>query len=229
MWVQRKFRGTPATDLLRDRANGPALARRIAQAVVKLHRAGVRARKQHTIDDELTILRQRLDEVAQSHAQWRRRVDDVRDACERLARALAEPRPAYGIHRDFYADHVLVADDGRMCLIDFDLYCEADPALDVGNFAAHLTEQGLRETGDALRMRDVERALEDRFVELTDESNRPAVRVYRLLTLARHIHVSDRIRERRHLTEQIIELCERELGGALSLLPAGAVHSPAVA
>ena len=230
MWVQRKFRGTPATDLLRDRASGPALARRIAEAVVKLHRAGAPpARKEHTLGDELTILRQRLDEVAQAHPQWRRRVDQIRDACERLAHTLPEPRPTCGIHRDFYADHVLVADDGRMCLIDFDLYCEGDPALDAGNFAAHLTEQALRETEDAQRLREVERALEERFVELTDESNRHPVRVYRLLALARHIHISDRIRERRQLTEQIIELCERELAVALSQLPAGAVHSPAVA
>jgi aminoglycoside phosphotransferase (APT) family kinase protein len=227
MWVQRKFHGTPATDLLRDRATRPLLARRIAEAVVKLHRAGVRARKQHTREDELAILRQRLDEVARSHPHWRRRIQAVCDACERLAHTLPQSRPTCGIHRDFYADHVLIADDGRMCLIDFDLYCEGDPALDVGNFTAHLTEQALREMDDALRLRDVERAVEDRFVELTgDGSNRHAVRVYRLLALARHIHISDRIRERRHLTEQVIELCERELAAALSPVSGGAIDDP---
>jgi hypothetical protein len=38
-----------------------------------------------------------------------------------------------------------------------------------------------------------------------------------------------RIRERRHLIDQMIELCARELAIALSQLPASAVHSPDVA
>src|SRR5437773_3836244 len=29
-------------------------------------------------------------------------------------------------------------------LLDFDLYCQGDPALDIGNFVGHLTEQSLR-------------------------------------------------------------------------------------
>jgi aminoglycoside phosphotransferase (APT) family kinase protein len=224
MWLQRKFRGTPATDLLRT-ADGPAIASRAAEALVKLHGAGVPARKRHTIDDELRILRERLDEVAQSHSQWQERLHDLYDACERLGGALPEARTC-GIHRDFYADHVLAGGNGTICLIDLDLYCEGDPALDAGNFIAHVTEQALRETGDPSALHDVERAFEDRYVELTDESLRHPIRVYHLLTLARHVQISQRIRERRHLTTAVIELCEREL---LSHSAPRAVHSRAIA
>jgi thiamine kinase-like enzyme len=46
----------------------------------------------------------------------------------------AEQAPS---HRDFYDKQVLLA-NGRATLIDFDTYCMADPALDLGNFLAHL-------------------------------------------------------------------------------------------
>ena len=209
MWLQRRFPGTPATDLLRT-SDGPALARRIAETLVTLHRAGVPARKRHTIDDEIRILRERLAPLADSHPHWRGRMSDICDACRRLARTLPEPRTC-GIHRDFYADHVIVSADGRLCLIDLDLYSEGDPALDVGNFIAHVTEQALREPGDPFEMRAVQAAMEDRFIELTHSSLRRAVDVYRVLSLVRHIGISDRIPARRHLTPAILDLCEMEL------------------
>ena len=68
------------------------------------------------------------------------------DACDRLGAGTLKPEPC-GIHRDFYADQVIVAGP-RICLIDFDLYCEGDPALDIGNFLGHIQEQSLRSLGD---------------------------------------------------------------------------------
>jgi hypothetical protein len=59
----------------------------------------------------------------------------------------------------------------------------------------------------------VERALEERFVELSGERIRASVKAYTTLTLVRHIHLSTLFERRRHTTEALLELCEERLAG----------------
>ena len=139
----------------------------------------------------------------------------------RLGAQLPAPR-ACGIHRDFYPAQVIIgrggpsgvhaAPLGRLWLLDFDLFCLGDPGLDVGNFIGHVTEQALCEHGDPDALRAVETALEERFVELSGEAVRPAVRTYTTLTLARHVYLSTQFPERQHTTEALLALCEQRVG-----------------
>ena len=209
MWLQRKVPGRTATGLLPE-AGGEELARRIAEAAHKVHRAGVPTERGHTMRDELRILHERLPEVARVEPGWERRISRLLAACDRLGAGVREPEPR-GVHRDFYADQVIVAGD-RLDLIDFDLYCEGDPALDIGNFLGHLTEQGMRTLGDPAALADVGAALEERFVELAGEGARGAVRAYADLTLARHVHLSTLFEGRRAFTGELLGLCEERLG-----------------
>jgi hypothetical protein len=209
MWLQRKVQGQVATDLLAA-PGGEDLVRRIAEAAHKVHRAGVLAKRRHTMNDELRILHERLPSVARSEPRWAWRIQRLLDACDRLGAGTLEPEPC-GIHRDFYADQVIVAGP-RLCLIDFDLYCEGDPALDIGNFLGHIREQSLRSLGDPEALADLEVAMEEQFVELAGERTRPAVRAYKLLTLARHVQLSTLFPERRPFTGNLLELCEEYLG-----------------
>ena len=209
MWLQRKVQGQVATDLLAE-PGGEDLASRIAEAAHKVHRAGVLAKRRHTMHDELRILHERLPSVARSEPQWAGRIERLLDACDRLGAGTLKPEPC-GIHRDFYADQVIVAGP-RLCLIDFDLYCEGDPALDIGNFLGHIREQSLRSLRDPEALADLEVVMEERFVELAGEETRPAVRAYKLLTLARHVHLSTLFPERRPFTGNLLELCEEYLG-----------------
>jgi hypothetical protein len=212
MWLQLAVTGRPATELLAG-PGGWALARRIAEAAHKLHRAAVPARRCHSMADELGILRERLPAVAAAEPRWAGRIQRVLSRCERLAASV--PRPAAcGIHRDFYADQVLV-DEDRIHLIDFDCYCSGDPALDIGNFIGHVREHSLRVLGDPNALSDVERALRDRFAELAGAAVRPAVSAYAILTLVRHIHLSTVLPGRRHLTGRVLELCEEALGAGV--------------
>jgi len=64
-------------------------------------------------------------------------------------------------------------------LLDFDLYCLGDPGLDIANFVGHVIEQSVRSFGNPTALADREKALEDRFVELSGEATRPAVRATR--------------------------------------------------
>jgi tRNA A-37 threonylcarbamoyl transferase component Bud32 len=209
MWFQRKVEG-PTIEKFLTTNRGVRLARRVAQAIHKLHSAGVPTGRSHTMGDELKILRECFEQVAALHPQWSQRLERLMVACEKLS-GKTPAGGKCGIHRDFYASQVIVNDE-RLWLLDFDLYCQGAPSLDAGNFIAHITEQALRELGSPDALLEVERALEEEFVRLSGEGTRPAVHLYRDLTLARHILLSTRFPERNHLTERLLLLCESRFG-----------------
>lgn len=207
LWLQRKVPGTAATLLLRG-LEGPTLARRIGAALHKLHRSGVSARRVHGLEDELNVLGERFSSLARELPGLSRRLDALREDCRRIAATIPAGRTS-GIHRDFYPDQVLVGEDGRLFLLDLDLYSEGDPALDAGNFLAHVVEQGLREGVDPGANAAVEEAFRESWLDLAGEERRRSVEVYTLLSLARHVSLSAGFVERRAWTEAILELTER--------------------
>ncbi len=210
MWLQRKEPGVVATEML-AKPDGLSLARSIAELSHELHSSGIPPlRPPHRMEDELRVLHERLPLVSEARPEWRGRIERVLRGCEKLGRSLPEPDKA-SIHRDFYADQILVSGN-RLVLLDLDLYCEGDPGLDIGNFTAHMTEYALRELRSPDALKEAEAALVERFVELSgDKGVRWSVGVYETLTLARHIHISARIPERRRFTRDILDLCEERL------------------
>ena len=208
MTLYRKVQGVVATDLLSG-AGGGKLAARIADAAYKLHRANLPFQRSHTMADELRVLRDRLRIVATFNPQWAGRIDRILQGCDRLAKTLPLPREPASIHRDFYADQIIVSGT-RLFLVDFDLCCRGDPALDIGNFIAHLTEYSLRRLGRPDALIDRELAAEQQYVQRSGISS-TTIRAYATLTLARHIFISTRIADRQALTEALINLCESRL------------------
>lgn len=205
MWLQERVDAEPAwAGLLAE--GGVALASRIADALHHLHAAPLEPRRQHASSDELRILEERLRSVAAREPSWSPRLERLLDACRRRAAGLAPVAPR-GIHRDFYPDQVLVGERG-LFLVDLDLHCSGDPALDVGNFVAHLSEWALRRHGDERALADREQALTDRFLEIAGPERADAVRVWTDLTLARHVQISTRFADRRPFTPALLELCE---------------------
>ena len=209
MWLQRSVEGPTLTNLLAG-PDGVSLARRTAEAAHKLHRAGIASIHRHTIADELHILDRCFAGVAVAIPEFASRLVRLADACHRVGATL--PAPAWcGSHRDFYSDQVVVDRNGRLFLVDFDMYCEADPGLDIGNFLGHVTEYSLRCCGDARALEPVERALERRFGELAGESARVAARAYAALTVARHVYLSTRVADRHRTTASLLDLAERRM------------------
>jgi len=100
VWCSEKVPGRRASELLAG-PQGMALARRIAKAIHKLHRAGVPTERTHTMADELRILHEHLPLVTQMKPELGKRIDRILDACDRLGAELPPPQPC-GIHRDFY-------------------------------------------------------------------------------------------------------------------------------
>ncbi|MCG9893725.1 MAG: aminoglycoside phosphotransferase family protein [Thermosynechococcaceae cyanobacterium MS004] len=215
MWLQRYIPGTLATQALAQ-PQSVSLCPKIAAAIAKLHRAGVPTRKRHTPADELRILEARIPLVLQHFPDWEPRLEALQQRCIALAQWLPAATPT-GIHRDFYADQVLVsgaANRDRLYLLDLDLYCEGDPALDMGNFVAHLTEQSLRTHGHLHGFAAQEAALSEAFCRFTGASA-IAVQIYKLLTLVRHLSISAQMPERRGITPILLHLCEASLAAAI--------------
>jgi aminoglycoside phosphotransferase (APT) family kinase protein len=198
--------------MLLSAEDGPALARRLAEAAHKLHRAGVAPPRRHRLANELAILRDRLLKVAEKRPDWRARMKRLLASCERLANGTPSCVPC-GIHRDFYPDQVLVAGD-RLYLLDLDLYSAGDPALDIGNFRAHLIEQSLRQFGRPDALAEVEAALIERYLSLAGNVQLEAIEAYTTLSLARHIYISMQFADRCRHTETILDLCEERLPAA---------------
>jgi hypothetical protein len=211
VWLQRKATGVVAGALF-EQPDAPALAARIADAAYKLHHTGIETTRTHGMADELRILKERLGALGERQPVLRMRLNALLSAATALGDALPAA-PVCPIHRDFYSDQVIVDEHGaHLTLIDFDLFCHGDPAVDIGNFAAHITEQSLRLHGDPGRLRPLENALIARYIKRHTAEARPqltrAIAIYAWLTLLRLIDISDALPERRRLTRPLLELCE---------------------
>ncbi len=135
-WIE----GRCLTDVL-GAPDGVAAVMATGTALALLHRQAPSGLTQRTHADEIAHLRA----VA----------DGVGVICPDLApptRALAAQLAAYGnqlptvmaaTHGDFYADQVLLTDNG-VALLDLDRAAWGDPAVDLGVFIAHLLYDGLR-------------------------------------------------------------------------------------
>lgn len=209
MWLQRKVPGRPVIELLAG-PDGTSLAKRIVEAIYKIQQTNVAPhREQHTIDHELDILHRGLLEVSRTAPELSGRIERIARQCDSLAEKIPQNTPVCS-HRDFYFDHVIV-DGHRLYLLDFDLYCKADPGLDIGNFIAHLTEYALRVLGDPEALAPIEKTMEEVFSELWNAKAYFSMRSYVLLTLVRHIFLSTKVKGRSNFTEALLELCEERL------------------
>ena len=210
MWLQRLVKGRALTELL-EFPRGPELAARAAEAAVKIHAAGVSTEKDHAGEDELSILHDRLMAAAATRPDLGTRIARIGEAAAATENVLRD-RPSVGIHRDYYADQLLVGDDGWINVVDLDLYCRGDPAVDVGNFLGHVTEQSIRRWDEPGRLGAVEDAFRGRFLALAGAEHADAVAAYTDLTLARHIWLSTVIEGRGHTTDALVVLCEERFG-----------------
>ncbi|AGF51128.1 sll1726 [Synechocystis sp. PCC 6803] len=213
MWLQRWVPGQPATELLITR---PDLPEKIAALAHKIHSHSVPTTKTHTIATELQILGDRLREFSHQQPQWQTQIQHFIAQSEQLGEVLNKyPRPTTTIHRDFYPDQILV-DGNHLWLVDLDLYCKGDPAVDLGNFIAHMTEYSLRTWGNPDALVRKEQILKTAFLAKQSPNNphlSQAIDIYIILTLLRHIAISWRIPNRHHHIPALIELCGDRLLG----------------
>ncbi len=208
MWLQDKVTASPVIGALSGK-EGPTLASRIAQAVDKLHKQGIATARSHGIQDELRILGEQLRPVIAKHPAWQERIEKILARCTQLGNRLPPAAPCPS-HRDFYHDNILF-DGDRLFLVDLDLYCLADPGLDMGNFIAHLMDYKLRSCGDAAALGPVLHTLRGSCSVCNETAYARQIEIYTTLSLARLVAISTRIPGREQWTTALMELCEQEL------------------
>jgi Ser/Thr protein kinase RdoA (MazF antagonist) len=208
MWFQRRVPGQPASALLMHE-QAHSYAERAAEALYKIHQHGPEPLQTHTIRDELDILHTRLLGLAEERPQWRDRLERLLTACEKSAASITHAPPG-PIHRDFYPDQVLF-DGPHTFVCDFDLYCLGHPGVDVGNYAAHLIEQGLRECGSITATNAIVESFLQRYVTRTGDVDMHSIETFVSLSLVRHTSISAGMPDRAAFTETILDSCEQRL------------------
>ncbi|TFH91614.1 phosphotransferase [Vibrio ouci] len=209
IWFQNKVAGQVSLEKF-CHSDGIDVAERAAQALYKLHSSGIKIERTHTINHEIDLLERYLTQAGSSLPSRRTDIGNILEYCQLTASNLPTPASLMVIHRDFYHDQLLI-DNNRLYLLDLDLCCNGDPALDIGNFIAHIEEQCLR----CFNKRDYAQKQIDRFIEhyqqLAGDDLRQCIETYTLLSWARHIFISQRISERNQWTEQIIQVCKDKI------------------
>lgn len=197
MWLQDEVPGRPLTP------TDVAAMARTGMALAHLHNVPPVTDRRWTHADELSVLDRALTQAAEllpaRKAELRRILHAARDRMGRL-----RDDQHCGIHRDFYFDQVLIA-DAQVWLVDLDLYAVGDPAVDLGNFLAHLDEYALRTTGDVGALSASARAFLDGYAGIRPLPCPRRIATMRTLSLARHIRISLRFDDRRHTTDALIE------------------------
>lgn len=208
LWLQEMVPGQPLADLLAPKAERAPFAR-TGVALAELHRRGPEGSRRWTLDDEFAVLERALSEAAAKLPDAATALQAIcGGACARLA-ALGEGIGC-GIHRDFYFDQVIV-DRDRIWIVDLDLFAHGDPAIDLGNFLAHLDEFGLRKYGDPAALAAQASAFIDGYAATGVLPDDARLSTQRSVSLARHINLSLRFRERSHTTRDLVELAAAAL------------------
>lgn len=208
MWLQKKIDGRSFFDVLREE-NSSKLCKQISLALIKLSKYDELTKKTHSISDELSILKTRLDVLANEKPQWSKDINKIMEDCIRLSEKL-DDKLNVTIHRDFYHDQILI-DGKRLYVLDLDLFTKGSPYLDMGNFNAHLTEYGLRNYGNPDYFIDTETKIKSEYIDNSLYKDEQSIEIFKIISLARHISISANIKQRREFTEDIIDLCRQQI------------------
>lgn len=96
----------------------------------------------HGPAEELAVLRRWLALLAAFDPAMSARLATIAPAVE--AALVEATGPVTTIHRDFYDKQILVAESGRVGLLDFDTMAVGEPALDLANALVHLELRALQ-------------------------------------------------------------------------------------
>ncbi|MFZ3583780.1 phosphotransferase [Loktanella sp. DJP18] len=208
VWLQAQVDGPTMTEALLDGA-GPGVAQRAGAALALLHVTPVATDRTWTMTDEMAVLDKGLRVAVQDVPAEAATIARISAAAHRVAAALPSGSVT-GIHRDFYPDQILLGDPVTWVL-DLDLYASGDPAVDLGNMLAHLTELGLRTEKDPDRFAAHKRAFVTGYGGADRAGGAARVEALHWISLARHIQISRRFDDRQHTTAPLIALCEQAL------------------
>ncbi len=212
MWLQKKVPGSSASQYMKsDRLD--VIAGQIAASLAKLHNSDLHLQKKHCVSEELRILKDRLEPVATDQPGYSDRIRRILNGCHAIGQTIDE-LTAVPVHRDFYQDQILFAGT-RTWLVDLDLVSLGHPALDVGNFLAHLTEHGIRKHGDPGRWTRESAEIIRQYAARMPNVTALEIRSFEAISLARHIFISWSRPDRKYLVGRMVAETERKLNSLM--------------
>ncbi|HEX9638344.1 MAG TPA: phosphotransferase [Acidobacteriota bacterium] len=201
-----------ATELYRGSSAEPA--RRMARALAAVHASAVSCAQQWTSALELENSEKWIRGLIGHPALASDRALGLLDRLRRWSSVL-RPTPPRPIHRDFYLDQLLDS-DGRTVLVDLDDARSGDPALDVGNFLAHLVLRPIQFPETAAACRRARDCFESEYRSRApvEEDFRIRTRFYEASSLLRLAGVyAGRQRWSESVPTPLLDACERMLPG----------------
>ncbi len=180
------------------------------KALAKLHRFPLGVSGRHTSEDEEELLNGWVAVISQVYPEMKATFGEALTEVQDYLSRHRNFEPAL-VHRDFHEKQVLL-DGSQAVLIDFDTLCLSDPAIDVGNFLAHLKLAGLQRLGS---VESLEAAFVEAYHPRPSRDFRARVEAYTkssLLRLACLYFLSPRWK---HLAESLLwSVFCREAGGS---------------
>jgi hypothetical protein len=118
-----------------------------AAGLAELHLSGADSDERITWEDRITTIPEAIERIAPVAPELAEAVQPLFERLTELAAAYPAD-PLVPSHGSFDSDQVLIAQD-RIGFIDFDSFCMAEPALDVGHFRAAIMDSGMKLIDDA--------------------------------------------------------------------------------
>jgi hypothetical protein len=205
MWFQEKVDAEEGGAFLKD-SRLRTVTERLALAMAKLHSSGLVPERRHQVSDELRILNDRLNRMKTNLPTEANRIERIRKDCFAIGDAIHSTR-AVSIHRDFYHDQVLFS-DRQTFLVDLDLVSLGHPALDVGNFLAHLAESGIRYFDNSEYWIQAENNIVDLYLSRMPHVKRADIDAFKVISFARHVFITWAMLDRRKHVSSIIDVAE---------------------
>lgn len=180
---------------------------RTGRALAKIHLSGVEVRQHWGMEDEAKVLGDALAKASSLRPANARELARISARANNALAATAPVQPVL-IHRDFYQEQVLVTEN-KISLLDFDLASMGDPAVDLGNFIAHLRELSLRKYDDSAFFYQQEQWFLSGYAQVNPTPDPARTELLAQTSLARHLFICLRIEKRRPVFERLLQLCRK--------------------
>jgi thiamine kinase-like enzyme len=116
--------------------------RKTAAGLAQLHSAGVAVGRAYSWEDELTAVRAFIQRLTVAVPELATAVPSLFTCLESLSTA-APPDPSVPTHGTFRPSQVLL-NQGQIGFIDFDSFCQAEPAMDLALFMISIIDTGMQ-------------------------------------------------------------------------------------
>ena len=184
------------------------------RALAVFHSTPVTSPRSWSLQNEADVLTKALDKAVIACPELKDRIIALRHLSLRAFDSLPAVT-AQLIHRDFYQDQLLM-DGSRVWILDLDLVAQGDPAIDIGNFLAHIKEYSLRRYGCVSALQSIEQAFMKGYMLEGCAVDERRIKLLEALSLARHLYISTLFAERVHTTDALLTCCEEQLASLVA-------------